>query len=134
MVHQGDMEALCEHHHLLENGHGEEMVNGLDAGWMRVSSILDSGPAESEAPPTTCEPVPLNEASGSRAGLAANDWAIKVNVTCGLRWKDVTKPLNSVSKMCDAGNVVAFTAEGAPSRICGGALRCTSEMSRVCMC
>ena len=25
---------------------------------------------------------------------------------------EVTKPLNSVSKMCDAGNVVTFTAHG----------------------
>ena len=34
------------HLQFLENGHGEEMVNGLDEGWMRVSSIMDPGGAE----------------------------------------------------------------------------------------
>ena len=33
---------------------------------------------------------------------------------------DVTKPLNSVSKMCDAENVVAFTAEGSTINIVDG--------------
>ena len=42
------------HLQFLENGHGEEMVNGLDEGWMRDSSIMDSGAAESVAAPTTC--------------------------------------------------------------------------------
>ena len=31
---------------------------------------------------------------------------------CCIKWRDVTEPLNSVSKMCDAENVVTFTAEG----------------------
>ena len=56
------------HFQSLENGHGEEMVNGLDEGWMRVSSIMDPGGAESEAPPTTCLHIPLTESHGSRAG------------------------------------------------------------------
>ena len=30
------------------------MVNGLDEGWVRVSSIKDSGLAERVAPPTKC--------------------------------------------------------------------------------
>ena len=55
------------HLQFLENGHGEEMVNGLDEGWMRVSSIMDSEAAESVAPPTTCLHIPLTESHGSRA-------------------------------------------------------------------
>ena len=52
------------HLQFLENGHGEVMVNGLDEGWMRVSSIMDPGAAESIAPPTTCLQIPLNESLG----------------------------------------------------------------------
>ena len=44
------------------------MVNGLDEGWMRDSSIMDSGAAESVAPPTTCPHIPLTESPGSRTG------------------------------------------------------------------
>ena len=50
-----------------ESGHGEEMVHGLDEGWMRVSSIVDSGAAESVAPHTTCPVIPLIESLRSRA-------------------------------------------------------------------
>ena len=52
------------HLQFLENRHGEVMVNGLDEGWMRVSSIMDPGAAESIAPPTTCLQIPLNESLG----------------------------------------------------------------------
>ena len=53
------------HLQFLENGHGEEMVNGLDEGLMRVSSIMDSESAESVAPPTTCPHIPLTESPDS---------------------------------------------------------------------
>ena len=56
------------HLQFLESGRREEMVNGLDEGWMRVSSIMHSGAAESVAPPTTCPHIPLPESPGSRAG------------------------------------------------------------------
>ena len=52
----------------LENGVEEEMVNGLEEGWMRFASIMDSGAAESVAPPSTCPHFPLMEFPGSRAG------------------------------------------------------------------
>ena len=132
-----DKEALFEiRGHLTQtmhlqflDGHGEEMVNGLDEGWMRVSSIMDSGAAESVSPPTICPHIPLTEAPGSRTGQecrtaggerlrnsgqrhiqAWTDEGCPVGVTYQVA--DVTKPLNPVSKMCDAGNVVTFTAEG----------------------
>ena len=66
------------HLQFLEHGHGEEMVHGLDEGWMRVSSIMDSGAAGSVAPPTTCLHIPLAESLGSRAG---QEYRTKVNVT-----------------------------------------------------
>ena len=44
------------------------MVNGLDEGWVRVSSIEDSGFAERVAPHTTCPHIPLTVSLGSRAG------------------------------------------------------------------
>ena len=43
-----------------ENRHLEEMVNGLHEGWMRVSSIMDSGAAESVAPPFTCPHISID--------------------------------------------------------------------------
>ena len=46
------------------------------------------------------------------------DEGCSVGMTCQVA--DVTKPLNLVSKMCDAGYVVAFAVEGALSRICVG--------------
>ena len=117
------------HLQFLESGHGEEMVNGLDEGWMRVSSILHSGAAESVAPPTTCPHMPLAESPCSRAGQgyrtaagerlrnkgqrhiqAWTDEGCPVGMTYQVA--DVTRPLTSVSKMCAAGNVVTFTAEG----------------------
>ena len=54
------------HLQFLQSGHGEEMVNGLDEGWTRVSSIMDSGAAESVALPTTCPAKSIEP-------LAAND-------------------------------------------------------------
>ena len=113
------------HLQFLGNRHGEEMVNGLDEGWMRDSSIMDSGAAESVAPHTTCPHIPLTESPGSRAGQeyrtvggerlenegqAWTDEGCPVGMTCQVA--DVTKPLNAVSHMCGAENVVTFTAEG----------------------
>ena len=123
----------------LESGHAEEMVNGLDEGWMRVSSIMDSGAVESVAPPTTCPHIPLAESPGSPAGQeyrtaggerlrnkgqrhlqAWTDEGCPVGMTHQVA--DVTKPLSSVSTMCDAGDVVTFNAR---PRHGSGSLRCT---------
>ena len=112
----------------LENGVVEEMVNGLEEGWMRSASIVDSGAAESVAPPSTCPHFPLMESPGSRAGQEyrtaggeplknkgqhqVQAWT-EEGCPVGMTYQvaEVTKPLNSVSKMCDAGNVVTFTAQ-----------------------
>ena len=117
------------HLQFLKSGRGEEMVSSVDEGWMRVSSIMDFGAAESVAPPTTCPHVPLTESVGSRVGQdyrtaggerLRNKGQRHIQVwtdegcTVGMTYQvaDVTKPLNPVSKMCDAGNVDTFTAAG----------------------
>ena len=107
----------------LENGVEEEMVNGLEEGWMRFASIMDSGAAESVAPPSTCPHFPLVESPGSRAGQEyrtaggerlknkgqrqVQAWT-EEGCPVGMTYQvaEVTKPLSPVSKMCDAGNVV----------------------------
>ena len=128
-MHQGDKEARFEiqghsihtetmHLQFLESGLGDERANGLDEGWVRVSSIMDSGLAESVAPHTTYPHSPLTESLGSRAGqeyrtaggerlrnqgerhiqACTDEWCL-VGMTYPVA--DVTKPLKSVSKMCD---------------------------------
>ena len=111
-----------------ESGHGEEMANGLDEGWLRFSSIMNSGATEGVAPLTTCPHIPLAESSGSREGQeyrtvggerlrnegqrhiqAWTDEGSPVGMTCQVA--GVANQLNSVSKMCDAEKVVTFTAE-----------------------
>ena len=48
---------------------------------------------------------------------------------------DVTKPLNSVTKMCDSGNVVTFTAEGGTIKnLWTGASMHFGRESGVCVC
>ena len=47
---------------------------------------------------------------------------------------DVTKPLNSVSKMCDARNVVTFTAEGGTIKNLWTGVSCISDMNLECTC
>ena len=104
-------------------------MNGLEEGWMRFANIMDSGAAESVAPPSTCPHFPLMESPGSRAGQEyrtaggerlknkgqrqVQAWT-EEGCPVGMTYQvaEVTKPLNSVSKMCDAGNVVTFTAHG----------------------
>ena len=96
---------------------------------MRFAIIVDSGAAESVAPESTCPHLPLMKSPGSRAGLecrTAGGERLKNNgqrqvqawteegcpVGMTFQVAKVTKPLNSASKMCDAGNVVIFTAHG----------------------
>ena len=61
------------HLQFLESGLGDEMVNGLDEGWMRVSSIMDSGAAESERIPQSARTILAHEQARSIELLAAND-------------------------------------------------------------
>ena len=79
-MHQGGKEARFEMQghstyadhctiQVLESGHGEYTVNGLDEGWMRVSCIMDSAVSESVALPTSCPHNQLVGSLGPRAGV-----------------------------------------------------------------
>ena len=120
------------------------------AGCVFRASMI-SGATESVAPPTTCARIPLAESSGSRAGQeyqtaggerlkndgqrhmqAWTDEGSPVGMTYQVA--DVINPLNSVSEMCDAKNLVSFTAEGGTIKNLWTALRCTLEVGLECMC
>ena len=94
-----------------------------DSGWKRVSAIMDSGSAECVAPETIARNIPLMETEASRQGQTyhtADGGVIKnkgeKTVTMysedGDQFRaryqitDVTRPLNSTSRVCDQGNTV----------------------------
>ena len=99
------------------------------SGWRRVSAIMDSGSAECVAPENIARNIPLMETEASRQGQTyhtADGGVIKnkgeKTVTMysedGDQFRaryqitDVTRPLNSISRVCDQGNNVLFTKTG----------------------
>ena len=106
---------------------GVHHVNG--SGWRRVSAIMDSGSSESVAPEDTARSIPLVETEASREGQTyhtADGGVIKnkgektatMYSETGDQYRaryqitDVTRPLNSVSRVCGQGNNVLFTQIG----------------------
>ena len=93
-------------------------------GWRRLSAIMDSGSAECVSPESIAKSVPLMETEASRQGQTYHTSRTKVKrqlrctqrlVTSIARWyqiTDVTRPLNSVSRVCDQRNDVLFTQTG----------------------
>ena len=96
----------------------------LDSGWRRMSAIM-----ECVAPETIARNIPLMETEASRQGQTyhtADGGVIKnkgeKTVTMysedGDQFRaryqitDVTRPLNSISRVCDQGNNVLFTKTG----------------------
>ena len=90
---------------------------------------MDSGAAESVAPLDFVKHIPIKESEGSRRGQVyhaadgnkiANrgEKVIEAVTEDGLRYHAtyqiaaVTRPLNSISKICDQGNMVIFNREG----------------------
>ena len=96
-----------------------------DGEWMRVSSYMDSGCVDSVAPPSLAPFVPASESPGSRRGQEytvangeplpnlgeklvegvdkdGNQLAIKYQIA------EVTRPLNSISEICDNNSRVVF--------------------------
>ena len=82
---------------------------------------MNSGAIDSVAPPTTCPHIPLGQEyrtaggerlknEGQRHMQAWTDEGSTVGMTYQVA--EVTKPVNSGLKLCDAENVVTFTAEG----------------------
>ena len=106
---------------------GVHRVSGY--GWRRLSAIMDSGSAECLAPEGIAKSVPLMETEASRQGQTYHtpDGGVIKNkrekiVTMysetgdqhPARYQiDVTRPLSSVSRVCDQGNNVLFTQTGA---------------------
>ena len=90
---------------------------------------MDSGASESVAPPDMCPSYPINESEGSRMGMnyrtASNNTIPNLGEQClnilledGRESKvkyniaDVSRPLNSISEICDGGNQVIFGKGG----------------------
>ena len=103
------------------------LASGL--GWRRVSAIMYSASAECVAPECIAKSIPLVETEALRQGQTyhtADGGVIKnkgeKTVTMysetGDRYRaryqitDVSRPLNSVSRVCDQGNNVLFTQTG----------------------
>ena len=97
--------------------------------WEEVCAIMDSGAADSVAPPAIARCVPIKESKGSLAGqkyftadgsrlpnqgektvLAYTAEGKPVKMVYQIA--EVTKPLNSVGRICDKENVVAFGKSG----------------------
>ena len=116
------LESTTDHeddvNHMTQEGH-----------WEKIKSVVDSGCADHVAPTSMCAHVPLRESPGSRRGqeyAAANGGKLENLGEREVRGYNneghpiqlvyqvtaVTKPLASVAKICDRGNVVVFTQEG----------------------
>jgi len=106
--------------------HGSKELNKFigpkpDAqGWVRIKGVMDSGASESVAPPSMCPHYPVQESPGSKVGqcyLSASDDTIPnlgeqvldvvthggSESTAKYQMAEVTRPLNSVSEICDGG-------------------------------
>ena len=102
-------------------------------GWVKIKGVMDSGASESVAPPSMCPHYPTVPSAGSIAGqkyLSAGEELIDnlgeqmleivTEEGCeGLakyQVADVSRPLNAVSEICDAGGeqgqVVVFSKWG----------------------
>ncbi len=108
----------------------EEEINNLQPPeWVTIEVVMDSGAAESVAPSDMAPWVPIRESAGSKAGrkyLSASGEVLKnlgekkveVFTNEGMPAKatfqvaEVTRPLCSVARVCDQGNVVVFTSSG----------------------
>jgi len=91
-----------------------------DGGWQRIRGVMDSGASESVAHPSMCTQYAVTESAGSMAGqkyVSASgdvipnlgeqllDIETDEGMSTQIRYQsaDVSRPLNSVSEICDAG-------------------------------
>jgi hypothetical protein len=91
-----------------------------DGGWQRIKGVMDSGASESVAHPSMCPQYRVKPSAGSNAGqkyvsasgdVIANlgeqllDAETDDGMSSRIRYQsaDVSRPLNSVSEICDAG-------------------------------
>ena len=103
----------------------ENVINNLEEGWEFISILIDSGSTETVAPKDILEGYELISTDWSEAGKgysAANGSEIQnlgekvvkgqtaTGMWCSMKFQvcSVTKPLGSVSRMCQAGSRVIF--------------------------
>ena len=97
--------------------------------WVRIRTVMDSGAADSVAPPTLAPKVEITESPGSRRGqcyvsasagrmqnIGQKVLSIQTNegkdTTVLYQIAEVSRPLTSVSATCDRGNWVVYTPQG----------------------
>ena len=107
----------------------DEVLNSTEYGWTKIEAVMDSGAADSVAPPDVAQWVPVTESPGSRRGqtyLSASGERLKNlgerrvevvtnenrNMLAKFQVAEVTRPLFSVGKICDQGSQVIFKADG----------------------
>jgi hypothetical protein len=107
----------------------EEVNHVKEVKWTKLEAVVDSGAAESVAPSSMAPWLPTKPSEGSRRGqcyLSASGAKLENKgekrfdmVTAEGNWAEatfqvaeVTRPLCSVTKICDRGNRVVFEAEG----------------------
>ena len=98
-------------------------------GWQQIEVVLDSGAADSVCPKNMCPQFAIEDSEASRAGVyytGANGGKLfnlgQTNVPVALdngarplatfQVANVSRPLMSVSKVCEMGNRVVFGAGG----------------------
>ena len=99
------------------------ITTGDNGGWQHIKGVMDSGATDSVTHPSTCAEYEVQESAGSRVGqkyTSASGDAIanlgeKVldvmsenGVESRIKYQaaDVSRTLNSVSEICDAGDAV----------------------------
>ena len=110
--------------YLQEQPASDPVLSFVNAEWEEINTVIDSGAAVSVAPMTVGQAFPLIESEGSKkgqvfhtasGGAVANkgEKRIPVETTEGVPFAlnfqvaDITRPLASVAKICDAGHAGA---------------------------
>jgi hypothetical protein len=100
-----------------------------DRRWVKVDSVMDSGASAPVAPPQMMPSIPIEQSEGSRRGqcyasaskhklMNLGQQKIKACTEAGeetevlFQIADVSKPLVSVSAICERGNRVIFGQNG----------------------
>ena len=118
--------ANCAFNHI---GRQATEMHGANAEFEEVKITADSGAVDHVAPRTLAKSTPVMETKASKMGVhyvAANGSEIKnegekrINaftdkgLPINMTWQiaEVKKPLASIGRICDAGNVAVFTEKG----------------------
>ena len=126
-----DYEMKMDDTEIMALFHPDEEVNHIRAEkkWVKLEAVVDSGAAESVAPAAMAPWVPTRPSEGSKRGqcyMSANGAKLpnlgekhfSMVTTEGnlaeatFQVAEVTRPLCSVTKICDRGNRVVFDSQG----------------------